>query len=214
MTQQIISGLLRLKTDRNGEYTVVLPNTTVEDVFVSLNSKVTLKNLLKDMIEDVDDTRLTLTEDLASVVTSLAGLIDDRLPLNHIYRENFKTKDYLNITNGNYTGGGIKANQGQNIDFKLKTPVELKKIPEKFKITQLSKYIGSPQLTFLITFNAKDTQPQWFDCTTSVTSGLFTVVPEIPNKEPNKPYALDFRVRCNCNQSSTYEIMEFMILHV
>lgn len=214
MTQQIMSGLLRVRTDKNGEYTLVLPNNTIEDVFVSLKSKVTLKEVLKDMVEDIDDARLTLTEDLAAVVNSLAGLIDTRLPLNHIYRENFKTKDNVSITHGTYTGGGIKASQEQNMDFKLKNPIELKKIPEKFKITQMSKYVGSPQLTFLITFNAKDSQPQWFDCTASVTSGLFTVVPEIPNKEAEKPYALDFRVRCNCNDSSTFEIIDFMVLHV
>ena len=58
MPQQIISALQRVREDRNGEYTLVLPINTVEDVFVSLKSGVRLSTLLQDIIEDVDDTRL------------------------------------------------------------------------------------------------------------------------------------------------------------
>lgn len=214
MPQQIISALQRVREDRDGEYTLVLPVNTIEDVFVSLQSGVRLSELLQDIIEDVDDTKLTLVEDMSTVINNLAGLIDSRLPLNHLYRENFKTTENIAITNGTFTQGSIKASQNQQLDFKLKTPIEVAKLPEKFKITQMSKYIGSPQLTFLITFNAKDSSPAWFDCTATVTSGLFTNVPSIPNKEPGKPYAMDFRVRCTCNASSTFEIMDFSLLHV
>lgn len=214
MPQQIISALQRVREDRNGEYTLVLPINTVEDVFVSLKSGVRLSTLLQDIIEDVDDTKLTLVEDMSTVINSLAGLIDSRLPLNHLYRENLKTSDHVSITEGVFTQGSIKAVQDRKVDFKLKKSIELSYLPDKFKVTQMSKYVGSPQVTYLITFNANDTNPSWYDCTASVASGLFTNIPNIENKEPDKPYAIDFRVKATCNSSSTYEIMEFSILHV
>lgn len=214
MPQQIISALQRVREDRNGEYTLVLPINTVEDVFVSLKSGVRLSALLQDIIEDVDDTKLTLVEDMSTVINNLAGLIDSRLPLNHLYRENLKTSEHVSITEGTFTQGSIKATQDEKVDFKLKSPIELNYLPEKFKLTQMSKYVGNPEITYLITFNANDTKPAWYDCTASVASGLFTNVPKIENKEPNKPYAINLRVKAACDSSSTYEIMEFSILHV
>lgn len=214
MPQQIISAIQRVKTDRDGEYKLVLPVNTVEDVFVSLESGVRLKELLGDIIEEVDDTRLTLTEDLSSVINVLSGLIDVKLPLNHIYRENFRDSDNLTITNGTFRSGYIKITQGQNMDFKFKNPIDLKSLPSKFKLTQITRYIGSPAITALITFNAKDSVPQWYDCTAALTSGLFANVPEIPNKESNKPYSINVRIKCTCNSSSTFEINDLSVLYV
>lgn len=213
MSQKIISALTRVKDD-NDEYVLILPINTIEDVMVDLNSGETLAELIDGIIKDTDDTRLTVIEDLSSVVNTLAGLIDVKLPLNHIYRENFKNTSNILKTAGTFFEGGVKALQNKNIDFKFINPIDLKSKPDKFKITHISKYIGSPAITCLITFNAKDTRPSWFDCKDVFSSGLFAEVPEIPNKEANKPYSLNIHFRCSCNSSSTFEMNDLSILHV
>lgn len=213
MAQKIISALTRVKDD-NGEYVLILPINTVEDVLVNLETGENLADLIQNIIKETDDTRLTVIEDLASVVNTLAGLIDVKLPLNHIYRENFKNTNNILKTTGTFFEGGVKALQNQNIDFKFINPIDLKSKPDKFKITHISKYLGNPAITCLITFNAKDTKPAWFDCVEVFSSGLFAEVPEIPNKEVNKPYSLNIQFKCTCNSSSTFEINDLSILHV
>lgn len=213
MAQKIISALTRVKDD-NGEYVLILPINTVEDVMVDLKTGESLADLIQNIVKNTNDTRLTVIEDLASVVNALAGLIDVRLPLNHIYRENFKNTDNIIKTAGVFFEGGVKALQNQNIDFKFINPIDLKSKPDKFKIANISKYLGNPAITCLITFNAKDTKPSWFDCAQVFATGLFAEVPEIPNKEENKPYSLNIQFKCTCNSSSTFELNDISILHV
>lgn len=213
MSQKIISALTRVKDD-NGEYVLILPINTVEDVLVDLNTGETLADLISNIVKETDDTRLTVIEDLSSVVNALAGLIDVKLPLNHIYRENFKNTDNILKTAGTFFEGGVRSLQGQSIDFKLINPIDLKSKPDKFKITHISKYIGSPAITCLVTFNAKDTSPSWFDCKEVFTTGLFAEVPNIPNKEENKPYSLNIQFKCTCDSSSTFELNDLSILYV
>ena len=210
--QKIISALERVK-DANGDYVLILPVNTVAEVFISLETGVRLSDVLNKMIVKVDDARLSTIEDLSNTINKLSGLIDDKLMLNHIYRDNFKTKDNLSITSGTYSSGSIKIAQGQSMDFKLKNPITLSFVPTDFKVTQISKYLGSPSISCLITFNALDSNPQWYDCTKVLTTGSFAKVPAIPNKEEDKAYAINVRIRCTCNGSSTFEIMDLSVLY-
>lgn len=210
--QKIISALERVK-DANGDYVLILPVNTVEEVFISLETGVRLSDVLKNIVVKVDDARLSTIEDLSNTINKLSGLIDDKLMLNHIYRDNFKTNDNLLITSGTYSSGSIKIAQGQSMDFKLKNPITLPFTPTDFKVSQISKYLGSPSISCLITFNALDSNPQWYDCTDVLTTGSFAKVPEIPNKEEDKAYAINVRIRCTCNGSSTFEIMDLSVLY-
>lgn len=210
--QLIISAINRVK-DKDGNYVVILPVNTIEEVFVDLNTGVTLSQILDNVVEQVNDARLTTVEDLASVINMLSGLIDNRIELNHIYRDNFKDDYNLDISKGKFTSGGIKIIQGEELDFKLKNPIKLKFLPTEFKVTQMCKYIGGPGITCLITFNALDTKPTWYDCTDVLTTGLFAKVPEIANKEADKDYAINVRFICSCDGASTYEIMDMSVLY-
>ena len=212
MAQQIISVLERVK-DANGNYVLILPVNTVEEVFISLETGERLSDVLKKIITKVDDARLSTIEDLSSTINKMSGLIDDTLTLNHIYRNNFKTKDNLDISSGTYSSGSIKISQGQSMDFRLKNPIELNFTPTEFKVTEIAKYLGSPNISCLITFNALDSSPQWYDCTDVLTTGLFAKVPAIPNKEVDKKYAINIRIRCTCDSSSTFEIMDLSVLY-
>lgn len=213
MAQLIISALERVK-DEDGNYVLILPVNTIEEVFINLETGERLSDVLNNLITKVDDARLSTIEDLSSTINKMSGLIDDRLTLNHIYRDNFKTNDNLNISSGNYSSGSIKISQGQSMDFKLKNPIKLNFTPTEFKVTQISKYLGAPNISCLITFNALDSTPQWYDCTDVLTTGLFAKVPSIPNKEADKKYAINVRIRCTCDSSSTFEIMDLSILYV
>lgn len=210
--QKIISALERVK-DANGDYVLILPVNTVEEVFISLETGVRLSDVLNKIVIKVDDARLSTIEDLSNTINKLSGLIDDKLTLNHIYRDNFKTNDNLLITSGTYSSGSIKIAQGQSMDFKLKNPIKLSFTPTDFKVSQISKYLGSPSISCLITFNALDSNPQWYECTDVLTTGLFAKVPAIPNKEKDKAYAINVRIRCTCNGSSTFEIMDLSVLY-
>lgn len=210
--QKIISALERVK-DANGDYVLILPVNTVEEVFISLETGVRLSDVLKNIVIKVDDARLSTIEDLSNTINKLSGLIDDKLTLNHIYRDNFKTNDNLLITSGTYSSGSIKIAQGQSMDFKLKNPIKLSFTPTDFKVSQISKYLGSPSISCLITFNALDSNPQWYECTDVLTTGSFAKVPAIPNKEKDKAYAINVRIRCTCNGSSTFEIMDLSVLY-
>lgn len=213
MARKIISALQHVK-DENGDYVLILPINTSEDVMMDLTSGETLSDRLIQMREELDDTKLTVIEDLGSVVNALAGLIDVNLPLNHIYRENFRTTDNILKTSGTFFEGGVKALQNETIDFRFINPIDLPAAPKNFKINHVSSYIGSPSITCQITFNAKDTKPTWFNCNDVFASGLFADVPEIPNKDEDKPYSINFRFKCSCNASSTFEIVDLSILHV
>lgn len=210
--QKIISALERVK-DANGDYVLILPVNTVEEVFISLETGVRLSDVLNKIVIKVDDARLSTIEDLSNTINKLSGLIDDKLILNHIYRDNFKTNDNLLITSGTYSSGSIKIAQGQSMDFKLKNPIKLSFTPTDFKVSQISKYLGSPSISCLITFNALDSNPQWYECTDVLTTGSFAKVPAIPNKEKDKAYAINVRIRCTCNGSSTFEIMDLSVLY-
>lgn len=210
--QKIISALERVK-DANGDYVLILPVNTVEEVFISLETGVRLSDVLNKIVIKVDDARLSTIEDLSNTINKLSGLIDDKLTLNHIYRDNFKTNDNLLITSGTYSSGSIKIAQGQSMDFKLKNPIKLSFTPTDFKVSQISKYLGSPSISCLITFNALDSNPQWYECTDVLTTGSFAKVPAIPNKEKDKAYAINVRIRCTCNGSSTFEIMDLSVLY-
>lgn len=210
--QLIISALNRTK-DENGNYVVILPINTIEEVFVDLGTGVKLSDILDNVVEQVNDTRLTTIEDLSSVINMLSGLIDNKIELNHIYRDNFKDDSNLEIKKGTFKSGGLRIVQGEELDFKLKNPIHLKYIPTEFKVTQICKYLGGPDLTCLITFNALDSNPKWYDCTDVVTTGLFAKVPEITDKEADKDYAINVRFMCSCDGASTYEIMDMSVLY-
>ena len=76
MAQQIISVLERVK-DANGNYVLILPVNTVEEVFISLETGERLSDVLNKIITKVDDARLSTIEDLSSTINKMSGLIDD-----------------------------------------------------------------------------------------------------------------------------------------
>lgn len=210
---RVISTLQRVK-DVDGSYIITLPINTIEDVYVNLDTGETLVDLMNFVVGGVNDNKASIVEDMATVLSKIAGLIDDNLSLNHIHRENFKTDSNLIVTQGTFESGSVRAGNNQSYDFKFKNPVELKSKPEKFKLQHVIKYVGSPTLSCEITFNAKDSSPQWFDCASVLASNIYALVPAITNKEQGVPYAINIRLYGNCDTSSTFEASDLTIINV
>ena len=154
------------------------------------------------------------SDDLATLVYELAGLLDNRLNLNLLYRENFKTSEFLNITTGLHVPGYIKAIQGTGIDFQLNEPVELKIKPTMYKLKHMIELLGIPTLGCEITFNALDTEPYWFSANDALLSADFFEIPLNQFiKEEDKPYAMNIRIFGDCDIESSIEISDLMVVY-
>ena len=208
MMKTVRSVLQQVKNADN-EYEVTLPYNTMDEVLESLESGKTLRQV---NIE-INDKQEGLLDDLGTIMYSLSGLIDDRLQLNQLYRENFKTNENINITTGVYTQGCVKSVENQGIDFRLRTPVTLNMKPSKFKLKHFINIKNSPVFSCEITFNALDAQPHWFSINNALTSGSFFEIPEFV-KEDSKPYAMNIRIKANCNNNSSIEISDLMVLYI
>lgn len=154
-----------------------------------------------------------LLDDLAALVYNLAGLLDNVLDMNHIYRENFKTNERIEITNGNYEQGCLKSNN-VGIDFELKEPYELKLQPNKFKIKHMIEITGLPSLNCDITFNALDTNPYWFSANDAILNASFIEIPEDFEKEKDVPYALNIKIYGVCDSTSSIKVSDLMVMFI
>lgn len=156
-----------------------------------------------------------ITDDLSTLVCELAGMLDNNLQLNTLYRENFKSSDFLNISLGMHIPGCVKAIPGQGIDFQLKNPVELKIKPSVFKVKHMIELLGIPNtLGCEITFNALDSDPYWFSANDALLSANFFEIPADKFiKEDDKPYAMNIRLFSDCNIDSSIVVSELMVVY-
>lgn len=155
-----------------------------------------------------------MSDDIATLLYELAGLVDNRLNLNVLYRENFKTSDYLDITTGMHVPGCIYALPGSGIDFSIK-PVQLKIEPVKFRIKHYIELSGLSTIGCNITFNALDKDPYWFNANDAILSGDFFDIPfDEFEKEAGVPYALDLRIHGNCAIGASLCISDLMVVFV
>lgn len=156
-----------------------------------------------------------LSDDLATLVYELAGLLDHKLSLKVLYRENFKNVDGLNLRSGIHVPGSIQTIPEVGMDFALKQPVELKTEPKSFKIKHFIETVGLPSISFKITFNALDANPYWINANDAILSGDFFEIPvEEMNKEKDVPYALDIWFNVECRGESSLKISDLMVVFV
>lgn len=163
----------------------------------------------------IQNKQQAVSDDLSTLVYELAGLLDNRMHLNTLYRENFKTAEFLNIAEGMHVPGYIRAISGSGIDFQLKEPVELKIKPTVYKIKHMIELLGIPvNLGCEITFNALDTNPYWFGANEALLSADFFDIPlDQFIKEEDKPYAMNIRIFGDCDINSSIEISDLMVVY-
>lgn len=206
--EQVTSVLQRVK-DENGDYIITLNYNTMDEVLESLETGRTLRQVNAE----INDKQEGLLDDLATVIYNLAGLIDTKINLNQIYRENFKDQKNLSITSGQFEQGCVKCLSGENLMFSLKQPKELKFKPEKFKLRHIIKYTGTLNLKVDITFNALDNNPTWFNANNAITTDKFFEISEF-EKEEGKPYAMNIKFTGSCDFDSSLEISDVMVMTI
>lgn len=204
--EQVTSVLQRIK-DENGDYIITLNYNTMDEVLESLETGRTLRQINTE----INDKQEGLLDDLATIIYNLAGLLDNKMDLNQIYRENFKDQSNINLISGQYEDGCVKGSNNQSLVFSLNEPKELKFKPEKVKLRHIIKYKGVLNLNVDITFNALDTQPTWFNINEAVTTDKFLKIPDF-NKEEDKAYAMNIKFNGTCDGSSSIEISDIMVM--
>ena len=70
-----------------------------KDSSVILQNNTSIKNIQEGMADD-----------LATLVYNLAGILDNKMEFNQIYRENFRNLDNINLINGNFEMGFVESN--------------------------------------------------------------------------------------------------------
>ena len=210
--------ILRL-IDGRYELLVCIKNNVTGEFNPDYWKKVSFTELFKDgtLIDQnnivINSKQEGMLDDLATVIFNLAGLLDNQLDLNYIFRENFKTPDRLSIITGNHEPGSLNAIAGSGLNFKLKNPMELKTPPKKFKIKHIIEITGLPSLNCEITFNALDSSPYWFSANDAILNASFFEIPEF-QKDEDIPYAMNIRIYGSCNSSSSLKISDLMVMFI
>jgi hypothetical protein len=183
---------------------------TKEVVFTELFKDGTIVTQNSSIIKN---TQQALTDDIASLLYELAGLVDNRLMLNTLYRENFKQADQISITKGLFVPGSISAIPDHGLDFKLSEPVVLKTLPNVFKLKHYIELTGFPTIGCVITFNALDKKPYWFYANNALVSSDFFEIPYF-EKDADVPYALNIHIYGDCPETASLKISDLMVVFV
>ena len=153
-----------------------------------------------------------MADDIGTLVYNLAGLLDNDMNFNQIFRENFKNNDNLNIVNGKHEIGSMVP-VNNKLEFMLFEAKGLECQPKKFKLKHHMEISGTVGVECELTFNGLDDEPFWFDVNEAILDGSFFDIPEF-KKQDEIPYALNFRIKCNCNPGSNITISDFMVVFI
>ena len=213
-------GDVVIVTDENGKYKLVTImkdgvtgpynpddwfDVSFTDIFkdssIITQNNATIKNVQEGMADD-----------LATLVFNLAGLLDNDMEFNQIFRENFKNDDNLNIINGQYNMGSIES-ANNVLEFQLNEAKAMDIVPSKFKLKHYIEMIGVVGIECKLTFNGLDNEPFWFNANDAILDGSFFEIPEF-EKEEDIPYALNINIKCNCEVNSNVKISDIMVVFI
>lgn len=208
-----ISILQRIKQE-DGSYVIYLPITTTKEVIANEETGESMADILDNVMRVVQSESYTLLEDFATIVGKLAGLIDENIIAHHVYRDNMKTEDNIRVSDGIFTPGAITNNSDGMLTYTLSTPIELEDKPLKFQFKDIKNITGEFNYSLSVTFNALDTVPTWIDITNYYKNNLFYSVGKL-EKDPNKKWAMNFLFQASrTGATGSFEVSDFMILHI
>jgi len=102
----ITAALQRYKLE-NGDYVIVLPINTTDEVFVDVQNNKNLTQELDEINLTININRDTVLEDNITILKSLSSFIPKPFKLNHIYCINMYTTNYVNVSSGTYIPGKL-----------------------------------------------------------------------------------------------------------
>ena len=211
--EKAISILQRIKQE-DGSYVIYLPITTTKEVIANEETGESMADILNNVIRVVQSESYTLLEDFATIVGKLAGLIDENIIAHHVYRDNMKTEDNIRISDGVFTPGTITNNSDGMLTYTLSTPIELEDKPLKFQFKDIKNITGDFNYSLSVTFNALDAVPTWIDITNYYKNNLFYSVGKL-EKDPNNKWAMNFLFQASrTGATGSFEVSDFMILHI
>ena len=156
--QRAISFLERVKLD-DGTYVIKLPITTADQVIYDMESGETIHQIFNDALRAVTAESYTLLEDFAVLVGKIAGLVDDNVFGNHIFRDNMKTDELIKVISGKFIPGCVTNGTETMLSFTLKNPIEFENKPIKFQLRDMKNVVGEFNYRLKVTFNALDDEP-------------------------------------------------------
>lgn len=186
------------------------PENTGEVVFTDLYKDSSILTQNNTIIQTKQE---ALSDDIATLVYELAGLVDHRLSLKVLYRDNFKDLENIKLVNGLHVPGSIQAVPGVGLEFTLNNPIQLLTQPTTYKLKHIIELIGVPTIGCSITFNALDKKPYWFNANDAILSADFFEIPKF-DKDVDVPYALNIRIFGECAANSSLKISDLMVVFV
>lgn len=106
MNVKLFSAFQRVKQD-DGTYAVVLPITTTDEVYTSLQTKQSLTQKLASIDSMIDSNKDTIVEDIITILGLLSSFLPKPISLNHAYVNDLSDKNDFNITSGAFVYGKI-----------------------------------------------------------------------------------------------------------
>lgn len=217
-------GDIVIVVDENGKYKLVTilkdgttgpynpdnwSNISFTDIFKDDSSSSSIITQNNTAIKTVQE---GMADDLATLVYNLAGLLDNDMEFNQIFRENFKNIDNINLINGQHNIGSLES-KNNILEFQLNEAKAIDSIPSKFKLKHYIEMVGVVGIECNLTFNGLDDEPFWFNANDAILDGSFFEIPEF-EKEENIPYALNINIKCNCEANSSVKISDIMVVFI
>lgn len=201
----------------DGNYVIKLPVTSAEQVIYDLETGETIHEIFNNALRAVLAESYTLLEDFATLVGKIAGLVDDNIDAHHIFRDNMKYDNLINLQNGRFQPGSISNGTEDKLVFSMKNPIVLKNKPVKFELKSINNIIGNINIKVRMTFNALDDEPIWIEYTDHYNNELFLPLTAdvAARKQDGVDWAINFVFEAErLDPQSSIEVVDYIVLHL
>lgn len=212
--ERAISYLERIKQE-DGSYVIKFPITTAKEVILNTETGETVEEIFNNVVRAVEAESYTLLEDFATLVGKIAGLVDDNINANHIFRDNMKTDELITLLYGRFQPGSVSNGTVEKLSYTMKKPLVMKNKPIKFQLKDMKNVTGEFNYNVKVTFNALDENPTWLDYTDDYLNENFITLTNAYEKEDGKDWAINFIFEAErVGDVGTIEVVDYMVLHL
>lgn len=212
--ERAISYLERIKQE-DGSYVIKFPITTAKEVILNTETGETVEEIFNNVVRAVEAESYTLLEDFATLVGKIAGLVDDNINANHIFRDNMKTDELITLLYGRFQPGSVSNGTVEKLSYTMKKPLVMKNKPIKFQLKDMKNVTGEFNYNVKVTFNALDENPTWLDYTDDYLNENFITLTNAYKKEDGKDWAINFIFEAErVGDVGTIEVVDYMVLHL
>lgn len=200
-------SVLQHTKQNDGSYIVTLPINTSEEVFTDMDTG----EVLADRLQTIINTESGILNDMVTMLLKISPLVTGKLELNHIYKDDFKTSDNLNITLGNYESGTLS---GERITYQLASGINRTTSPRQITIQDIkSRELQEGEVSVYVSVNFGDLNVYWIDCTREYLSKKAINIPYLEDKEKGKPWCINVKFVFNC-EDNPVSISDLVIAHI